>query len=50
LAVCVVVSVALELADAGGVHSVALRLAATVSLAIGVAVPLIRASPRRRNG
>lgn len=45
-AVCVLVSVALELVDVAGVHSVALRLAAMFSLAIGIAVLLIRAAQK----
>ncbi len=47
-AVCVVVSLALEAIDVGGVHSVALRVAAMFSLAIGIAVLLIRASQKQR--
>jgi hypothetical protein len=47
-AVCIVVSLALEAIDVGGVHSVALRIAAMFSLAIGIAVLLIRASQKQR--
>ncbi len=46
--VCVAVSLALEVIDVGGVHSVALRIAAMFSLAIGIAVLLIRANQKQR--
>ena len=47
-AVCVVVSLTLELIDVGGLHSVALRIAAMFSLAIGTAVLLVRAAQKQR--
>jgi len=46
--VCIAVSIGLEGLDLAGVHSVALRLAATFSLVIGIAVLLIRASQKQR--
>jgi hypothetical protein len=46
--VCVVVSLVLEGIDVSGAHSVALRIAAMFSLAIGIAVLLIRANQKQR--
>ncbi len=48
-AVCVVISLGLEAIDVGGAHSIALRLAAMFSLAIGIAVLLIRANQKQRS-
>jgi hypothetical protein len=45
---CVVVSMVLEGLHVAGVHSVALRIAATFSFALGLAVLLIKGSQAQR--
>lgn len=45
---CTVLSLVLGGIDLAGAHSVALRIAAMFSLAIGIAVLLIRASQQQR--
>jgi hypothetical protein len=47
-AVCVVISLALEALDAGGEHSVVLRLAAAFSFVIGLVVLLVRGHEKTR--
>ncbi len=45
---CILVSLVLGGIDLAGVHSLALRIAATFSFVIGIAVLLIRANQKQR--